>query len=208
MSSSGRPQIAETEAPSSGLGEPSHMRKTLMMLVVVAGLVSACSGSGASGAPPATGTQAGSTQAETTQGPTQAVPTTGAPKDLVACSLITDAEAAAAVGQPVDAGTVPDAGASSCMWPTTALGKGSVEISITTGSDFNPDKKSIPGLTITKVSGVGDAAYFVDAGPGYEVLNFKKGQNTFTTSIISKAFSQSQIEAGEKALALLIVGRV
>ena len=189
------------------------MRRTLVLLAFVTGLVAACSGSAATGAPQAPGTQAGATQAGATQAPAGATGSAaaGAPKELDACSLITTDEAAAALGEPVDPGAPPEPGSSSCLFsghPAQGITIDSVEISITSGGDFDPNKKSIPGLTITPESGIGDAAYYVSIGAGHVVLNVKKGQTTFTTSVLKAGASDSQLQAGEKTLALAILGRI
>jgi hypothetical protein len=187
------------------------MRKTLISLAFVATLISACSGSAATGGLPAGGAGADSTagapQAGGTQPATAATPA-GAPKELDACKLITNDEAAAALGEPVDPGAPPEAGASSCLYTATELSLNSVEISVINVADFNPDKPSITGLTITKVSGVGDAAYTVSIGPGYIVLNVRKGQTAFSVSVLLKDASNDQLLQKEKTLAGLILGRI
>ena len=189
------------------------MRRTLIALAFVATLVAACNGSPSTGGLPAGGTGAASTPAGATQaGGTQAATVTatpaGAPKTLDACKLITADEAAAALGEPVDPGQVPTPGARSCLFTATKLSLNSVEISITGLAGFNPDKPSIPGLTITKVSGVGDAAYTVDIGPGHIVLNVRKGETTFSVSVLLKDASNAQLLEKEKTLAGLILGRI
>jgi len=196
------------------------MRRTLILLGIVAGLVAACGGATATGAPPAAGTQAGGTPAGATQaggtqaGATQAAlaatdaPTTGVAKTLDACSLITVGDAASALGEPVDAGTPPEPGAHSCLYSAQALSTNGVEISIIGLGTFNPTQKSISGLTITPVSGVGDAAYYLSMGTGFEVLNVRKGSTTFSVSILRKGASDSQLQGDEKTLALLILGRI
>jgi hypothetical protein len=73
---------------------------------------------------------------------------------------------------------------------------------------FNPTQKSITGLTITQISGIGDAAYTVSLGAGHVVLNVRKGQTTFSTSVLLKSASDSDLLAAEKTLALLILGRI
>jgi hypothetical protein len=188
------------------------MRRTLISLALVTGLVAACSGSAATSAPQAPGTQAGATQASPTEVATGAADTAaaGAPGELDACSLITSDEAAAALGEPVDAGTVPEPGVHSCLFSanTQDVSLDGVEISITSGSDFNPSQKSISGLTITQVSGIGDAAYYVSIGAGYQVLNVKKGQVTFSASVLKAGASDSELQSAEKTLALAILGRI
>lgn len=196
------------------------MRRTLIMLAFVGGLVAACSGSAATSAPqagatqagatPAGATQAGATQAGATQGATATTgPTTaGVAKTLDACSLITAGEAAAVLGKPVDPGAVPEPGAHSCIFVDSAKATDSVEISITSVAAFKPTQKSIPGLTITQVPGIGDAAYYLSLGAGMVVLNVRKGQTTFTTSVLLKGASDSQLMAGEKTLAMSALGRI
>jgi len=188
------------------------MRRALIVLGFAMVLVAACSGSAATGAPQANGTQAGATQAGATQaGATQVAtdtPVAGPPKQLDACTLITAAEAAAVLGKPVDPGQVPEPGVHSCLFSSSALSTDAVEISITSVADFKPTQKSIPGLTITQVSGIGDDAYYMSMGAGYEVLSVRKGQTTFSTSVLLHGASDSQLMAGEKTLAMAILGRI
>jgi hypothetical protein len=132
----------------------------------------------------------------------------GPPKQLDACTLITAAEAAAVLGKPVDPGQVPEPGVHSCLFSSSALSTDAVEISITSVADFKPTQKSIPGLTITQVSGIGDDAYYMSMGAGYEVLSVRKGQTTFSTSVLLHGASDSQLMAGEKTLAMAILGRI
>jgi hypothetical protein len=186
------------------------MRRTILALALVSGMVAACGSSAATGAPTVASTQAGSTAAATSGAATPAS-TAGNPANLDACKLITADEAAAVLGEPVDPGTVPTPGASSCIFtghPATGVDMNSIEISLIHLSLFTPDKKSIPGLTFTPVSGIGDAAYFSSMGTGFTVLNVRKGQVAFTTSVILAKASDATIEAGEKTLALAILGRI
>ena len=194
------PQIAATATLSLGLKEPYAMRKTLLALGFAMGLVAACGSSAATGVP-------GASVPKATPGATDA-PIVGAPKQLDACKLITDAEAATVLGQAVDPGAPPEPGSSSCLWVESTRASSSIEITDTSGGEFNSTKKSIPGLTITRVSGIGDDAYYVSMGAGYQVLNVKKGQNTISVSIILKSLSDSDLQAAEKSLAQLILGRI
>jgi hypothetical protein len=186
------------------------MRKNLILLGFVVGLVAACSGSTATGAPPANGTPPAATQAGATQVAPVATDTTaaGAPNEPDPCTLITAAEAAAVLGKPVDPGQPPEPGSSSCLFTTTALGIDSIEITVTSVADFKPTQKSITGLTITQVSGIGDDAYYISIGAGHVVLNVRKGQSTFSASVLLKGASDSQLMASEKSLAMLILGRI
>jgi hypothetical protein len=186
------------------------MRKNLILLGFVVGLVAACSGSTATGAPPANGTPPAATQAGATQAAPVATDTTaaGAPNELDACKLITDAEAAAVLGKPVDPGHPPEPGASTCLFTTTALSLDSIEITVLDLADFKPTQKSITGLTITQVSGIGDDAYYISIGAGHVVLNVRKGQSVFSASVLLKGASDSQLMASEKGLAMLVLGRI
>lgn len=189
------------------------MRRGLFLLMFAAGLVAACSGSAATAGTQAAGSQAAGTQAAPAQTAQSATgnPTGAAPGVLDACSLLTAADASAALGEPVDPGAPPAAGAHSCLFsghPAQGVDINAVELSLTGLGTFDPTKKSIPGLTITQVSGVGDAAYFVSMGAGYEVLNVKKGQTTFTVSVLLKGASDTQLQDSEKTLAALVLGHI
>lgn len=181
------------------------MRRTWIVLAFVTGLVAACSGSAATGVPQATGTQAGA--AQTAIGATDK-PTAGVPQTLDACSLITASEAAAVLGKPVDPGAAPEPGAHSCIFVDSAKATDSAEISITSVADFKPTQKSIAGVTITQVPGIGDDAYYVSLGAGMVVLNVRKDQTTFTTAVILKGASDSQLMDAEKTLAISVLGRI
>jgi hypothetical protein len=190
------------------------MRKTLILLALVTGLVAACSSSAATGGLPAGGTQAASTPAGGTQiaVPATGAPTVGTPTTLDACKLITADEASAALGgEPVDPGVVPTAGAHSCLFsghPAQGVGTDGVEISLTGAGVFKPGQKSITGLTFTPLSGLGDAAYYVSMDAGSDVLNVQKGQTTFSVSVLLKGASDSQLMDAEKTLAMAILGRI
>jgi len=181
------------------------MRKTLISLAMVAGLVTACSGSAGTDSPPTPEPSGAPTQVSqaATGNPTQA-----APKTLDACSLITAGEASAVLSETVDPGAPPQPGARSCIFVESKTAADSVEISITGLAAFKPTQKSIPGLTITSVSGVGDEAYYLNSDPGYVVLNVRKGQITFTTSVILKSASIADRMAGEKTLAMDALARI
>src|SRR5450759_580225 len=107
------PRVAVTTTQSSELGEESIVRKTWIVLAFALGLVAACGGSAATGTLQANGTPTGGTptgtQSATTQPSTGATGATGsaagsALSGPIACSLITAAEAAAALGDPVSPG--------------------------------------------------------------------------------------------------------
>ena len=184
------------------------MRRTVIAFAFVAAIVAACGGSSSSGSIKPDVTPAGGTPVATQTAPVATTNPTGAPKVLDACSLITTGEAEAALGQNVDPGTVPEPGAHSCLFSTTKLGTDVVEISLVGIDTFKPDQKSIPGLTITKVSGLGDAAYYVNMGAPYITLIVRKGQTAFSVGVLLKGASDSDIMSLEKTLALAALGRI
>jgi hypothetical protein len=179
------------------------MRRTFIALAFVAGLVAACSGSAATGGLPAGSTPAAKTQAAAGA----ATPTTGAANALDPCSLITADEAAAALGEPAKA---PSPGNHYCYFYAAANADNSVEIYLTDPIKFLPDQSSIAGVfEVTKITGVGDAAYYVnDVSAGTVGLNVKKGQTTFVASVVVKGATIATLEDKEKTLAIAIAGRV
>lgn len=188
------------------------MRRTLIALAFVAGLVAACSSSAATGGLPAAGTQAAGTQAASGN------PAGGAPMTPVACSLTTAAEAAAALGVPVNpaVGSV-DPKENACIFTGTALTDMAkfVEIAVIDPVEFTPTRQSVPSsFDMIPTSGIGDAAYYqkgyLPNTGGWVIidLNVRKGQTTFRVSVVDHTASDSPIMAGEKTLALAALGRI
>jgi uncharacterized protein YidB (DUF937 family) len=128
------------------------------------------------------------------------------------CTLITQAEAAAALGGPVDPGKQAAAGASSCLWsgndPSKPISADGVDVSVTSVSTFDKSHKAGAGITVTPVPGLGDEAYFVDLGIGYMNLRVKKGSTAFTVTVMLSGASNDKLQAADKSLAQLIVGRI
>jgi hypothetical protein len=201
------------------------MRKTLAMIAVVAGLVAACSGSGATGSLQPGGTPAGAPQAaRTPAGGTQVAtgatgatggPAGGAPSSPIACSLITQAEAAAALGYPVAAGTAPVPGENTCVFSGPIDKLNFVEVGVVDPVEFLPTRASVPGsFTVTPASGIGDAAYYQKdflPNTGGEVsieLSVRKGQIVFVINVLDHAQADGPLMAAEKTLALAAVGRI
>jgi hypothetical protein len=206
------------------------MRKTLAMIAVVAGLVAACSGSGATGslqpggtpagAPQAAGTPAGATPAGATQAATGATgatgsPVGGAPSSPTACSLITQAEAAAALGYPVAAGTAPVPGENTCDFSGPIDKLNFVEVGVVDPAEFLPTRASVPGsFTVTPASGIGDEAYYQKdflpntGGETSIELSVRKGQIVFVINVLDHAQTDGPLMAAEKTLALAAVGRI
>jgi len=61
---------------------------------------------------------------------------------------------------------------------------------------------------VADLAGVGDAAYTVSIGAGHIVLDVRKGQTTFSTSVLISGASNDQLLDKEKTLAGLILGRI
>ena len=190
------------------------MRRTLLVLSATAVLVAACGGSAATGNPQVNGSPTDAPQAASAavSAPhVTAAPPADAPKQLDACKLITKEEAAAILGEPVDAGAPPTPGSSSCLFaahPTTGFSLDGVTIGLPHLAEFDPNKKSIAGITITPVTGVGDAAYYVSLGAGYVNLNVRKGQTVFSVDILLSKAADAKLMDAEKSIAMLIVGRI
>lgn len=196
------------------------MRKTWIVLAFALGLVAACGGSGATGSPQASGTPTGGTQSATTQPSTGATGATGSPAGSassgpIACSLITAAEAAIALGDPVSPGVAPVAGENTCVFSGPVLKLNSVQIAIIAPAEFTPTQQSVPSsFTVTPVTGIGDAAYYKKlflpntGGESLMELSVKKGQVQFTITVLDHAKDDAYLMAAEKTLALAAVGRI
>jgi Protein of unknown function (DUF3558) len=194
--------MAATTAPSSGLPEKPNMRRYWIVLAFVAGLVAACGGAAATGGLPTVGTQ--NAPGATTN------PTSGTASALNPCTLLTTDEAATALGEAVDPAKASSPSAPYCYFYSHANADNSVEIYLTKPTTFLPNQSSIAGVfEVTKVSGVGDAAYYVnDVSAGTVGLSVKKGETTFVVSVVLKGATIAALEAKEKILAIAIAGRV
>jgi hypothetical protein len=200
------------------------VRKTWIVLAFALGLVAACGGSAATGTLQANGTPTGGTptgtQSATTQPSTGATGATGsaagsALSGPIACSLITAAEAAAALGDPVSPGVAPVAGQNTCVFSGPVLKLNSVQIAMIDEAEFTPTQQSVPSsFTVTPVTGIGDAAYYKKLflpntnGESLMELSVQKGQVTFTITVLDHAKDDAYLMAAEKTLALAAVGRI
>ena len=188
-----------------------------ILIVAGCGTSAATSNPVSQGTPAAPATPAGPTTpaasdqpAGPSVAPQQSTSQAGAAVDP--CTLITQAEAAAALGGSVDAGQQAAAGASSCLWsgndPSKIASTDGVEVSVITVSTFDKSHKAGSGITVTPVPGLGDEAYFVDLGIGYMNLHVKKGSAAFTVTVMISHGATDKLEAADKSLAQLIVGRI
>ena len=103
-----------------------------------------------------------------------------------ACSLITQGEVAAAVGKPVEPGQSLNDG-QKCEFnytdPSDPLGGIGAALDINLDQNvFTGDQSG--GVGAVPVSGVGDEAYFTNAGLLGGLLDFRKGSLLFETSIL------------------------
>jgi hypothetical protein len=205
------------------------MRRVTLLLVLVSAFGGACGGSGTTGVPGgALGTVPGITSTSTSPAgapdATAATPSAaasaatsagGAPDSPVACSLITQAEAAAALGYAVAAGTAPVAGQNTCVFSGPVMKLNSVQVAVVAPEEFTPDRASVAGsFTITPTAGVGDVAYYEKiflpntGGESSIQLSVKKGATIFVINVLDHARGDAFLMAAEKTLALAAVTRV
>lgn len=198
------------------------MRRALIAIAFVAGLVAACGGSAATGALPAAETPAaaGTQAAAATQaaGATVAGSSTGGiPKAPVACSLLTSDEAAVAIGAAVTPGAGPvDPTENVCTFGGKALADmvNFVAIALVAPAEFTPTRAAIPSVfEPTPASGLGDAAYYVKSylpnNSGTSMtLYVSKGQTIVRIDVVLQGASDSQLMAAEKTLALAALGHM
>ena len=187
------------------------------------GLVAACGGSATIGSLQASRTPAGGTQTGASQAAASATGTTAASGSAtgsaqsgpIACSLITTAEASAALGDTVAAGVAPVAGENTCVFSGPVFKLTSVQIAVIALAEFTPTQASVPSsFTVTQAPGIGDAAYYKKlflpntGGESLMELSVLKGQTAFTITVLDHAATDSTLMAAEKTLALAAVGRI
>ena len=170
-------------------------RSRLVLAVSCVFLVAACTG----GASPSSAGGAGG-PAPSTAG------VAGGPAPSNPCALLTQAEVSQAVGQAVGPGdNSTDSHECEFQYPPNDVPQ--VQASITIENETTVDDLCAPGsgYTVTPLSGVGDAACFVDV-PGLssgDNLSFAHAGHVYTVaaSFGSKG-TKDQILAADKALAL------
>jgi hypothetical protein len=157
---------------------------------------------------------AGATTSSPGGGPTSSGPTSSGtaggetegaqPK---ACSVVTQAEARAALGQPVGPGKDADLGVfSSCVFTATA-GRSAVTVQVlrngTTATAFDQLVSGQGGGPVRQIPGVGDKAVQV-AG----ILLFLKGSTIATVLVLREGTTPGANDAAEVTLATTIAGRI
>ena len=200
------------------------MRRTSIVLVLMTMLMAACGGAGATTTVQSSSTPPSGTQTLATQTATQAAASSAgasasasssAASGPTACSLITQAEASAALGDTVSPGVAPVAGENTCVFSGPVLKLNSVQIAIISAAEFTPDQQSVPSsFTVTPATGIGDAAYYKKlflpntGGEFLMELSVKKGAVMFTITILDHGAADAPLMAGEKTLALAALGRM
>ncbi|MGC1386837.1 MAG: hypothetical protein WA807_02395 [Steroidobacteraceae bacterium] len=121
-----------------------------------------------------------------------------------ACALLTAAQAGAALGAPVGAGSyITPTSKKTCTWNSTASDGGYVTLLLQDVAGFEGGKQlgqsASKDLSVTSISGVGDDAYYLALG-GQVDLIVKKGNVAFKVAVYTHMTVESK-EAKEKTLA-------
>jgi hypothetical protein len=182
--------------------------RTWFRSVIAAGAVSllciglvACSGSSTATSTPPAGAQVGPTTA-----PVGATSQTGNGA-ASPCALLTQAEAAAAVGQAINAG-VEDVTLGTCSYASSDFAAG---VDLTVGSwDSMAAAATSNGAKPTPISGVGDEALNLNGAGGPSLLYVRKGSTGFLLTMNGPNIDSLADHglAKEEALAALILARL
>jgi hypothetical protein len=160
---------------------------------------------------------AGTTATATAQAPSAspASPVSGSatpgPSGSDACSLATLAEVSAAIHFTVNVQTI-GGGGESCTWtfadPNQMNGFNTAKLELISPSIFAINQADQADATVTPVTGLGDAAVFVDAGADGIGLSVEKGSAAFTVSVLGIAYTPAQVKDDERALAAYVLARI
>jgi hypothetical protein len=121
------------------------------------------------------------------------------------CTLVTQAQMSAAVGNAVGSGVPSGVNAPSCTWQNTTDPGASATIAASDPGSVGQipyGLQNMPNPHVTAVSGVGDAAFFA-AGVGTTAeLDIRKGGRAITITVGSTdpTYTQAQQEAAELAI--------
>jgi len=128
-----------------------------------------------------------------------------------ACKLLTQAQVAAALATPMDAGKrVLSSSPRMCGWSEpggATIENKRVTLTLSTTKTHDAGKQPYQGITKTSVSGIGDDAYYVTASGLGTALDVKKGAEAFSISVKGK-FTIDQVKAMEKTLALEVLAKL
>jgi hypothetical protein len=114
------------------------------------------------------------------------------------CSVLTQAQVAAALGASADSGQ--PIGTTGCTWSASKI---TATVSFWDGSKWDTMKAPLPGITKVSIAGFGEDAFVATVGPSskqFASLNVKKGRNAVIFKIYGVASTADQISM-EKALA-------
>jgi hypothetical protein len=120
------------------------------------------------------------------------------------CALLTSAQVSAAVGATV--GNGEPIATTGCTW---AWGRARTTLSLWDASKWDPMKTaSLPGVTKSPVSGLGDDAFSATMGTNkqFAVLNVKKGATVYVFKVYGVDSPSDQLSI-EKTLAADVVAR-
>lgn len=135
--------------------------------------------------------------------------------DPDACSLLTEAQASAAIEVKVGAGQHSSPSSTkACMWtdnPTASVDHRRLVLTISNPAAFDVGKTT-PRFKAEPVGGVGDDAYYESFGSDAPILVVKKGGTVFTVRILNglklKALGQDAIKAKELEVAKAAVTKL
>ena len=128
-----------------------------------------------------------------------------------ACALLTPSEVSAELGAPVDPGKhVPATSAIMCFWDesgTSGDTANRVSVNFTSLDSFEREKRPVPRIVITPVSGVGTEAFDVATVFGHSIY-VKQGDRAFVLGIKVKGVAPDQLKEKERALAVKVAARL
>jgi hypothetical protein len=177
-----------------------HLVRIGLPLLAIA--LGAC---GSSSKPSASSTSTGPTTTATTEVSTSTTSTTLAPVIPDACTLVTKAQAEAAIGATLEAGIkVANADVNSCTYPGDPNGPtAQVEVFVGAGAKkFYDDDNRVLHHTFTNVPGLGDEAHEED----YAIF-FRKG-STWVALRLTSLDDFSTFKARLEALATNVAAQI
>jgi hypothetical protein len=136
------------------------------------------------------------------------------------CSLLTQSEATAALGEAADPAKKTDGPVPGCIWGATngAHVADAVQVQIQDVAVFDGTVKSESDPQVTStfsfetVNGLGDQAFFqipkTTGGPVAILLGFKKGGVAVYVSVNNQDLSTDQVKAAENTLAQEVAARM
>lgn len=194
---------------------PRSALATLVLIPVAAVAVSACGSSSSSSATTAATTTTPTTSTSSAQTTTSA--SAGSGVNFDSCTVVTQAEAAAALGQTVSAGVLGNAtveAGKACVFygpsaPTphtpSVAQTDSVRVVVVTGADasaYYDQYKASSGARAAAISGLGDEAYW----DGDASVNVLKGDSYLRVAVAPADAAPS--ESAAQTLAAAIVPRL